>query len=366
MKLKNSGTVAILFSFFLFSSEIFSQFNFYSSYQLIYDDNIYNNYLNSSDLINNLQLGTAYNFESDVNNFQVYYEGVFGDYQKNKIKSFNSHKIGVVNTHLFSEDYNPLNIGVNYAFRNNRDEFTIYDFRQISAYANYRQTIMESNFLLAGYIFQRNEYLNFNVFSNYEHKTFLKWISNFETQTSLMFATEFNYKSYIDKYDFAGYANDASFLKFHLNVGQSLSENTGANVFLIYRKNLSDKSRYVVNDSLIYYEEEIFNDLYAFNSFDAGVGFTHLIGDDFKLSAELRYSGRYFTSLYAADLNGIELNDLRKDDQINFGLGLEYDLQKLIDGLLFSATFNYLRNKSNDFYYDYSNQIFSFSLEYGF
>lgn len=366
MKLRNSGTVALLFSIFLFSYKVFPQFNLYSSYQLIYDDNIHNNYLSTSDLINNLQIGTAYNFESDVNNFQLYYEGVFGDYQKNKIKSFNSHKIGVVNTHLFSEEYNPLNIGVNYAFRNNRDEFTLYDFRQISAYANYRQTIMKSNFLLAGYIFQRNEYPNFNVFSNYEHKTFLKWISNFETQTSLMIATEFNYKSYLDKYEFAGYANDASYLKLHLNVGQSLSESTGMNAFFIYRKNLSDKSRYVVNDSLVFYEEEIFNDLYAFNSFDAGVGFTQFISDELKVSAEFRYSGRYFTTLYAADLNGIELDELRKDDQINFGIGLEYDLQQLLDGLFISAAFNYLRNKSNDSYYDYSNNIFSFSIDYGF
>lgn len=366
MKIRNSGAVAILLSVFLFSSEIFSQFNLYSSYQLIYDDNIYNNYRNTSDWINNFQLGTAFNFESDVNNLQIYYEGVLGDYKTNKSKSFNSHKIGLVNTHLFSDDFNPLNIGVNYAFRNNRDEFTLYDFRQISAYANYRQTIMESNFLLAGYIFQRNEYLNFNVFSNYEHKTFLKWISNFETQTSLMIATEFNYKSYIDKYKFENYANEGSFIKLHLNIGQSLSENTGANVFLIYRKNLSDKSRYVVNDSLIYYEEEIFNDLYAFNSLDAGVGFTQIIGDKLKLSTELRYSGRYFTTLYAADLNGVELNDLRKDDQLSLGFGLEYDMGEILDGLILSTTFNYLRNKSNDSFYDYSNNIFSFSVDYGF
>ncbi|AFH47973.1 Hypothetical protein IALB_0261 [Ignavibacterium album JCM 16511] len=355
-----------IFYFLILTSEIYPQFNFYSAYQIIYDDNIYNNYLNSSDLINNLQLGSAYNFESEVNNLQFYYEGVFGDYKTNKIKSFNSHKIGFVNTHLFSEDFNPLNAGINYTFRNNRDEFELYDFRQLSAYINYRQSIKETNFLLSGYIFQRNEYTNFSVFSNYEHKAFIKWISNFESQTSLMLSSEFDYKSYFDKYNFEGYANEGSFIKLHLNIGQSFSENTGGNIFLIYRKNLTDKSRYVVNDSLIYYEEEIFNDLYAFDSFDAGIGFTKIIGDEVKVSSEIRYSGRFFNSLFATDLFGTELTDLRKDDQISFGIGVEYDLEKLINGLILSATFNYIRNKSNDFYYDYSNQIFSISVDYGF
>lgn len=363
---KLSMRLLLLLNLFIITAEIYSQFNFYSAYQLIYDDNIYNNYENISDIINNFQLGTAYNFESEVNNLQIYYEGVFGDYQKNKTKSFSSHKVGIVNTHLFSDDYNPLNVGVNYSFRNNRDEFEVYNFRQLSAYVNYRQSIKETNFLLLGYIFQRNEYVNFNVFSNYEHKSFLKWISNFETKTSLMLSSEFNYKSYLDKYNFEGYANDASYLKFHINLGQSLSENSGGNIFIVYRKNLTDKSRYIINDSLIYYEEEIFNDLYAFDGLDAGIGFTQMIGDEIKLSSEIRYSGKYFNSLYAADLNGNELNDLRKDDLLSFGIGVEFDLENIISGLMLSATFNYLRNKSNDFYYDYSNQIFSFSVDYGF
>lgn len=363
---KISLQLFLILNLFAITTEIYPQFNLYSAYQLIYDDNIYNNYQNTSDLINNFQLGTAYNFESEVNNFQIYYEGSFGDYQTNKLKSFNSHKIGIVNTHLFSDDYNPLNAGVNYSFRNNRDEFEIYNFRQLSAYINYRKLIKETNFILIGYIFLRNEYTNFSVFSNYEHKSFLKWISNFESKTSLMLSSEFNYKSYFDKYNFEGYANNGSFLKFHLNVGQSLTENSGANLFLSYRKNLTDKSRYVINDSLIYYEEEIFNDLYAFDGFDAGTGFTQIIGDEIKLSSEIRYSQRYFNSLYAADLNGIEFNDLRKDDQLSFGLGIEYDLGNLLKGLMLSATFNYIRNKSNDLYYDYSNQIFSFSIDYGF
>lgn len=361
-----SFKISLFISSFIFTQNLFSQFNVYSDYQLIYDDNIYNNYLNTEDYINSLSFGAAYNFESEVNNLQIYYEGVFGDYITNKFKSFNTHKVGIVNTSLFGEDYNPLNVGLNYTFRNNRDDFIIYDFQQLSAYANYRHTIKETNFLIGGYIFYRNEYPNFNVFSNYEHKSFIKWISNFESLTSVMISTEFNYKTYFEQYSFNGYANDGAFLKLHLNIGQSLGENTGANIFASFRKNLSEKSRYVISDSLIFYEEEIFNDLYAFNSFEVGVGFTQFIGEYLKLSSELKYSPKYFTSLYIADKFGNELEDLRKDKQISFGIGIEYQLSKILEGLSISAAYNFIKNNSNDFYYDYSNKIYSVSIDYGF
>lgn len=356
----------IFISSFIFTQNLLSQFNIYSDYQLIYDDNIYNNYLNTSDYINNLSLGGAYNFESEVNNFQIYYEGVFGDYTKNKIKSFNAQKVGVVNTSLFGDDYNPLNVGLNYTLRNNRDDFTIYDFQQLSVYTNYRQTIKETNFMIFGYIFYRNEYPNFNVFSNYEHKAFIKWISNFESLTSVMISTELNYKTYFEQYNFNGYANDGSFLKFHFNIGQSLGESTGANVFASLKKNLNEKSRYVISDSLIFYEEEIFNDLYAFNSFEIGVGLTQIFDANLKLSSELKYSPKYFTSLYTADEFGNELEALREDNQISFGIRIEYQLTKILEGLGISATFNFIKNNSNDFYYDYANQIYSVSIGYGF
>lgn len=363
---QKSFKLFLFISSFIFTQNLFPQFNIYSDYQLIYDDNIYNNYLNTADYINSLSFGGAYNFESEFNNFQIYYEGVLGDYTTNKFKSFNTHKLGIVNTHLFGEDYNPLNVGINYTIRNNRDDFTIYDFRQLSAYANYRHTIEETNFLIGGYIFYRNEYPNFNVFSNYEQKAFIKWISNFESLISVMFSTELNYKTYFEQYNFNGYANDGSFVRLHLNIGQSLGENTGANLFASYRKNLSQKSRYVISDSLIFYEEEIFNDLYAFNSFEVGFGFTQIIDENIKLSSELKYSPKYFTSLYSADEFGNELEALREDKQVSFGIGIEYQLTKILEGLGISATFNFIKNNSNDFYYDYSNQIYSVSIGYGF
>ncbi len=205
---KHFSSVIILSIFFITSAQ--AQFNFYTYYQGIYDDNIYNTSENVSDFINSLSFGSAYNIESELNNLQIYYEGSLNYFQTVTAKTFDTHRIGLVETHLFSIDDNPLNAGINYSFRNNRDEYEVYDFDQISAYVNYRHSVSESDFILPGYIFNRNSYNNFTLYSHNEHRLFLTWISNFETQTSLSLNAEYLIKQYFEEYDYEDYLNEAS------------------------------------------------------------------------------------------------------------------------------------------------------------
>jgi hypothetical protein len=57
---------------------------------------------------------------------------------------------------------------------------------------------------------------------------------------------------------------------------------------------------------------------------------------------------------------------MREDSQFGFGAGIVFDLSNMMKGLSLSASWNYIKNKSNDYYYKYSNQIISFSLDYDF
>jgi len=363
--MKNKLSLLFIFAF-LFSNQVKAQFDFYAGYQGIIDDNIYNNYLMVSDFINAVSLGSAYNFESDFNNVQIYYEGSFNSFQKNTFKTFDAQRIGLVETHLFSFDDNPLNAGINYSFRNNKDDFKIYDFNQLSLYLNYRHSVSETDFIIPGYIFNRNNYKNFTLFSHNEHKIFLTWISSFQTGTSIMLNTEYNLKKYFETYDYEGYLNEASQIKFMTNLSQSLGEKTGINGFLAYRKNLSTGSRYLLSDSLIYYEEEIFNDIYSYDGIETGLGFKHYLNDNIEFSAEAKYFIRKYSAINAVALDGSELNELREDKILGIGLGVAFDLSNVITGLSLSANYNYLNGQSNDYYYKYTNQIFSFSLDVNF
>lgn len=348
----------------IISAKANAQFNLYTYYQGVYDDNIFNTSEEISDFINSFSFGSAYNFESDFNNVQLYYEGSLNLFQTTTAKSFNTHRIGLVETHLFSVDDNPLNAGINFSIRNNRDEFEVYDFDQISAYINYRHSVSESDYILPGYIFNRNNYKNFTLFSHNEHRLFLTWISNFKSQTSLTLNAEYLIKQYFEEYNFAGYLNEASQIKLRANIGQSIGDLTGLSGYITYRKNLSDGSRYLISDSLVYYEEEIFNDIYSYDGIETGLGLIHYFGEKLELSLEGKYLIRNYSSLPAVDRTGAELNDMREDKQFGFGVGLTYDLSSLISGFSLSANWNYFKNTSNDYYYKYSNQIISFSLDY--
>jgi hypothetical protein len=358
------NTAVILAILFLGSAK--AQFNFYTYYQGVYDDNIFNNSEKISDYINSFSFGSAYNIESELNNVQFYYEGSLNYFQTTTSKSFNTHRIGLVETHLFSIDNNPLNAGINYSFRKNKDEFVVYDFDQISAYVNYRYSISESDFILPGYSFNSNSYKNFTLFSHNEHRFFINWISNFETQTSLTLNAEYLIKEYFEKYDYAGYLNETTQLKFKANIGQSLSEMTGLSGYVIYRKNLSDGSRYLVSDSLVYYEEEIFNDIYSYDGIETGLGFKHYFNENIELSLDARYLIRDYSSLPAVNKSGEELDLMREDKQFGFGAGVTFNLSSVVKGLSFSAVWNYFKNNSNDYYYKYSNQMISASLDFDF
>ena len=140
------------------NSEVKSQFYLTADVEGYYDDNIFNNYLNASDFINAFTGELGYDFETEQNNLEFYYTGFFNQYYEYADKSTVIQKFGIVNTYLFSEYDNPLNIGLNYSFRINKEAYNIYDFSQVSAYANYMHSLSESNKLQIGLIGNRIDY----------------------------------------------------------------------------------------------------------------------------------------------------------------------------------------------------------------
>lgn len=359
-------TQKTLLTVLLLNSVLLPQFNLNLSYEAYYDDNIFNSYEQIDDFINSFSLSSAYNIESETNNFQLYYEGNLSLFRSNQYKNSDSHRFGVVETYLFSEDDNPLNAGINYSIRNNKDDFKIYDFNQLSAYLNYRHTVTEDNFLMPGYLFNWNNFKNFSLFSHYEHKGFIRWISNVADRTTLILSSEFNYKDYIQKYNVNEYANDASLLKFGLSFARVFGENTRISIYSEYRKSLNDKSRYMYSDEFIYYEEEIFNDIYSSDGITIGGAINQYLTDKILISIEARYLTRNFNSLPIADDQGYSLNELRNDNHLAFGIAAEFDLGFLINGMSFETSWNFIKNNSNDYFYDYSNNLLSASILFGF
>ena len=363
---RNYYPLFVILLFSLFTVNVYSQLYFSTSIEGYYDDNIFNNYLNSSDFINAFSGELGYDFETGQNNFELYYIGFINRYYKFPDKSSVIHKVGAVNTFLFSDFDNPLNVGLNFTARINREDYYIYDFNQISAYANYMHSLSENNKIQFGVIGNRINYENFTLFSHYQLKAFFRSINSFKSRTSLTAAAEIDQKSYIEKYKSQGLTDEITQAKFYLQLGQGITDNLGLSGFVFFRKNLVSGNRYVSNDEYVYYEEELFNDLYSNDGVETGVTLSYLFLPNIMGKIAGRYEVRNYTDLPAADEEGNDLNELREDNQFSFGASLEFGLSRIVSGLYLSFNYNYIKNGSNDYYYDYTNQIYAITLGFDF
>lgn len=366
MNRKISSLLLLFLLLAVFSLNSQAQFYLAADVESYFDDNIYNNYLNASDFINAFSGELGYDFESEQNIFEIYYTGFFNRYYEYNDKSTTIHKFGAVNTYLFSEYDNPLNIGINYTVRINKEDYYIYDFNQISAYANYLHSISESNKIQLGVIGNRVNYENFSLFSHYQLKAFLRSINSFESRTSLTVAAEIDQKIYIEKMQSQGLADEVLQAKLYLQLGQGITDDFGLSAYAFFRNNLSGGNRYFNTIDYIYYEEELFNDVYSSDGIATGLTLTYLFLHNIIGKIAGGYEIRNYTDLPAADENGNELDELRQDDQFSAGASLEFGLSEILSGLCLSLNYNYIKNISNDYYYDYNNQIYAITLGFDF
>jgi hypothetical protein len=335
-----------------------------TSFDGYHDDNIFNNYLAVSDFISDFSFGAGYDFESGNNNLNFYYDGNLTYYNENVFKSSATHTIGTVNTFITGED-NSLNIGAYYNWRSYDEGYTVYDWSQVSLYANYKLFTVENDFILTGYIFNRINYLNLDIFSYNEHKAFIKYKSLFSSKTSLLIGVEGGLKVYIQNYDSSSQTGNALQISSFVQLAQSLSDNTGLSVYAQIRKNLTSSSRYINIDDYIYYEDEILYDQYSNEAYDGGLKIKHMLSPVLILSGYANYAHKYFLNLPAADLNGNSFDYNREDKQFRGGLQLEVNLGGIVTGLFGDVNWTYINNNSNDSFYNYKNQVFSVGLEFG-
>ena len=57
---------------------------------------------------------------------------------------------------------------------------------------------------------------------------------------------------------------------------------------------------------------------------------------------------------------------MRQDNQYSIGASLEFGLDQILSGLYLSLNYNYIKNISNDYFYDYNNQIYAITLGFDF
>lgn len=337
--------------------DISSEFYRYS------DDNIYNSALKVSDNIYNTSLNGVYNFKSEKNTLQLFNQNSMNYYQENIETSSLFNKFGLADNFQIS-DVTQINLGINYSLKNNRDVFTLLDYSQISAFGNMRFSFSETDILTAGYIYYFTSFKNFSLFSNTVHKTFLRFNSSFESETSIILSSDISAKLY--PAELGNPASEAYQVNLFAQVGQSVAENTGMSLYFQLRNNLSQVTRTFYYDNTLFYQDELFNDVFSNEGYEIGFTFTKLFSQAFGLKGEVSYSNREYSMLPALDFDGNTIAQARIDNQFGIGVEVQQDLSAYLNDLTAHLNWNYLINKSNDRLYKYDNQLLSIGLDYGF
>ena len=226
--------------------------------------------------------------------------------------------------------------------------------------------VFDNDFILTGYIYNRINYLNLDVFSYNEHKAFIKYKSIFSSKTSLLFGVEGNFKDYIQKFKSSSIANNALQVRSFIQLAQSISDGTGLSAYAQVRKNIISGNRYINIDDYFYYEDEMLFDQYSNEGYEGGIKLKQMLSPIFILSGYINYANRYYPNLPAADLDGNSFDYNREDNQMRFGVQLEASLGGVLPGLYGDLNWNNIKNNSNDPFYNYNNQLFSAGLEFNF
>jgi len=355
--------IIIITAFILFSTLTLAQLELTSELYRYSDDNIYNSAYKISDNIYNGSLNASYYVVTENNTLQFYNQNSVNYYQEYIATSSLFRKYGVADNLRISEK-SQFNFGVNYGVKNNRDVFTILNFSQLSAYGNYRYSFAESDFITAGYVYNNNTFNNFSLFSHSVHKTFIRVNSSFVTETSLILGADISAKLYSENEPSA--ANQSYQLTLFGQVGQAIGEKAGLSGYFQLRRNLSQAARSFYYDNTLFYQDELFNDVFSSEGYETGLSLTKLFSKSFGAKAELTFSRREYNALPVMDTEGNVLASSRIDNQIGFGVEMQNDLSNYLPGLTLQFNWNYLINSSNDVFYKYNNQLFSVGLDLSF
>ena len=194
----------------------------------------------------------------------------------------------------------------------------------------------------------------------------MRSINSFESRTSLTVAAEIDQKIYTKKMQSQGLTDEVLQAQLFLQIGQGITNELGLSAFAFFRNNISGGNRYFNTIDYIYYEEELFNDVYSSDGMAAGLTLTYLFLPNIMGKVAGSYEVRNYTDLPVADEKGNDLDELRMDNQFSAGACLEFGLSKILSGLYLSLNYNYIKNNSNDYYYDYNNQVYAITLGFDF
>ena len=381
----------LIWTVFVINHSLLAQFSSSLEVNSAFDDNVFRSPEPTEDFISDLDIDLGYRFNNK--NLQIFYNGNFIFYRNLKERNLSLHQFGINYFLSFGkDDLHTFFIGGNGLTRIDGEEYKEYDYNQLFAYANFRFDL-ESLFLKTGYNFRYRDYSNIPELTNLRHYLFIQANKSFSTRTTLILEADLGYKAFTSQVLYSAYSDDSNHgpgrqirpsrfvtsssevpsmgqLILLARVSQSIYEKMG--IYVQYRKqiSLSDQITSITGDNF-YQDEELFDDPFSYE----GQGISTQLTWMMPWSMRLQIGGSLIDKNYISEQAFVSIDDTvglggqRIDDQNNLFLNFTKTFnfkRKWMNALMFNIYIGYTNNKSNSYWYNYTNRIIGGGIQWRF
>ncbi len=346
-------------------------------------------------------------------NLDLSYEGFYSDFAQIRERNFYWHSLSL----NAGSDTTVFNLNVEQ--RIDKKEYNLYDYWSVGGNFSHRIFIKSSTFLLSGNI-EANFFQEVPELDNEKFTATVGLNHGFRTKTTLIVRMGFEHKIYQNSQSqnfeespfmtgmpatalavtdgdghgsshgnhgsnrgymdwenkgfmthsiYGDFANESVSQFFSIiRIAQSVSPTMGLAVQYSGRRLIRGNDRYISGISDSYSREsEIFNDPMGYESDVVGAELTKVLPWAMRLKVSSYYSKRNFISqgIYSDAENYVE-DILRKDESRFVRLMVTKDFYFTKFEMSLTGSFQWLRNESNSFWYDYSNHYAALGMEFYF
>jgi hypothetical protein len=342
--------------------------------------------------------------------FRIYYRGSLSLFKNYNDRNYHYHRMGTVWSQDISKTGSLLNLGINGSLRKNKMLYNYYDFKDVSGYANIKIKFGPSISTVVGYKIRGRWYSNLPELEYKEHFFFARYTHFFQTQTSIILEGNYGRKIYLEQIvgttseywnsqwnmnweennhhsegwgmggmSMGSWASGTSQvvskpisaqLVGKIRIAQSLGKTTGLSAEFLLRRNSENIARYLPGQVSSYItEDELYDDRYGYESEEIEIMITQYLPWEFAFKSTTGYRWKDYSRRPALDLDGNTLPDqtLRVDEQMLLWINLSkpFTLFTGRDANIY-LDFFWVKNQSNDFFYNYKVGLISMGFGLSF
>ena len=357
----------LLWSLLLTSTALRAQFFFEPGFSTMFDDNINNNALQLTDKIAAFSLNTGHSWDTARWNATLGYSGNLNYFHSTTDRTSQSHTASFSAGRTFGdEEESVLQMGVSFGRGFYRGDYSLYDHSLLSASIDYKGFLSERLLGKGGYAFRSMTFSSIPDFNYLEH-VFSGSLSVAASEaTTIIGEAELGSKFYTASgAGSVGGATGPAVSQFTggLRIGQGIVEGTGISLAAKYQWNLQKEMKSLLLTYGSVSDDELFDDHYGYEGLHPSVMLTHVLSGSAMMRLTAGSQERLYTSLPAYDVEGSVLADRRTDRRSYIAVTLQKSFEA---GFSLKAAFELIRNKSNDPFFDYSNQALTIQVTYPF